>query len=226
MKSVKATNKFYVYGLFVNSALIYVGKGCGARFRAHLQPSYLKRQQPLYCKLRSLLAQGVHPDVRLLLNNVDESDAFAWERILIAFHGRRIHGTGCLFNCTAGGEGTAGHIPSQATRKRLSDSHLGLVVTHATRQKLSKALIGRTITWGGKISATRKQSRVVQAALRKLAMGRRKELLALDPNSQQIMHRFTGRNVASKAGFNRGGIHASITNPNRLYKGLKWQYAN
>jgi len=26
MRSVKATNKFYVYGLFANNALIYVGR--------------------------------------------------------------------------------------------------------------------------------------------------------------------------------------------------------
>lgn len=77
----------------------------------------------------------------------DEATAFAYERYLIDFWGRKDLGTGCLRNLTDGGDGASN--PSAETRKRRGDACRG-VKNHNygkkfpadVRRKLSEARMG------------------------------------------------------------------------------------
>jgi len=56
----------------------------------------------------------------ILKENLSEQEAFAYEKEMIKFYGRKDLGTGILMNWTDGGEGTSN--PSQETRRRMMES--------------------------------------------------------------------------------------------------------
>lgn len=48
-----------------------------------------------------------------------------------------------MTNSTDGGEGIRGYVPSEETRKKLSDVHRGAIFTKERREKISKSLTGK-----------------------------------------------------------------------------------
>jgi hypothetical protein len=63
------------------------------------------------------------PNERIIVQDFEtEKDAFFAEMFLIALYGRINNGTGCLRNLTNGGEGPAGMVVSEETRRRHSDA--------------------------------------------------------------------------------------------------------
>jgi len=100
--------EYYTYQyLRLDRSPYYVGKGVGNRaWHSH------KHHRP-------------PKDVNRILIQCwsDEATALAYERYLIDFWGRRDLGTGILNNHSDGGEGLSN--PSDATRKKLTMSHLG-----------------------------------------------------------------------------------------------------
>ena len=76
-------------------------------------------------------------NIIILENNLTELGAFALERRMIRWYGRKDQNTGILRNRSDGGEGVTGYTHTPETRAKLS--------------KLSK---GRPCTWGDKISQT------------------------------------------------------------------------
>ncbi len=60
-----------------------------------------------------------------LEKNLSEEEAFVKEIELIAFHGRKNNGTGILRNLTDGGEGSSGRIPTDETRRKMSEAKTG-----------------------------------------------------------------------------------------------------
>jgi len=99
---------FYVY-LYLRSdaSPYYVGKGTDRRVwkshRGHRPPRDRSRVQ--------------------IIRMPDEATAFAYERYLIDFWGRKNLGTGCLRNLTDGGEGPSN--PSEITREKMRNRKLG-----------------------------------------------------------------------------------------------------
>jgi hypothetical protein len=120
--------KFYVYAYTVNDVPFYIGKGHGNRSKEHLNTRNLKRHDYFHTALRSYIKRGLEIEIIHILENLTELEAFAWERGLIANFGRRDLSTGILTNMTDGGEGTSGHIVSDAVRIAASKS---LTAKHA-----------------------------------------------------------------------------------------------
>lgn len=130
----------------------YIGKGTGDR--AYVDHRNIKNNT------------GVHTPVDIsriviLECNLTELGAFAIERRMIRWYGRKDLGTGILENRTDGGEGASGHSHSAATRKiiglasksmpkevrqRISDKNTGKIRTEETKQKMREANIGKTMS--------------------------------------------------------------------------------
>lgn len=111
--------QFYVYAYLRNKdsktakagTPYYIGKGCGGRawdFRHHTNRTPKNKS-----------------DVVILESGLTELGAFALERRLIRWWGRKDLGTGILLNLTDGGEGISGRLTSEKTRKKLSDYFTG-----------------------------------------------------------------------------------------------------
>lgn len=78
-----------------------------------------------------------------LKTNLTDEEARKHEIYMIAVLGRKDLGTGILRNMTDGGEGCAGRVLSEETKKKLSEAHKGRKKSAAHRKKLSEAKIGK-----------------------------------------------------------------------------------
>jgi len=74
-----------------------------------------------------------------LKQNLTEKEAFKHEIYMIDVFGRKDLGTGILHNRTGGGEGSSGCIPSEKTRRKMSDARKGHIVSEETRRKIGDA---------------------------------------------------------------------------------------
>ena len=104
-------NIYYAYAYNrLNGTPYYIGKGKDNR-------AYEKHTSVHVPKDKSRIVK--------LHENLSEENALAKEIELIAFYGRKDNGTGILRNLTDGGEGPSGRIPSDETRKKLSEAKTG-----------------------------------------------------------------------------------------------------
>lgn len=97
---------YYVYGIFINSIIIHVGKGTGNRKDHHLK-NFLIHNTAVNRVLKSKLLKATKNedkiDVNILVDNLSEDEALIQEANLIQKYGKKIDGTGTLCNITDGG---------------------------------------------------------------------------------------------------------------------------
>ena len=129
---------YYTYAyLREDKTPYYIGKGKGNR---------------LYKKDSRVFAPPKDKSrIIFLKQNLTEEEAFKHEIYMIFLYGRKDLGTGILYNMTNGGEGSSGCIPSEETRRKLSDAqkgeknhNYGKIFSEEHRRKLSEASKGRT----------------------------------------------------------------------------------
>ena len=123
MINVSDYQDYYVY-IYLKEDLTpyYVGKGRKSRaFHKHTVP--------------------VPKDKRLIVfvsTNLTEIWAFALERKLIRWYGRKDNKTGILLNFTDGGEGTSGYRHKESSKDLIGKAHKGKLVKEETKRKLSQ----------------------------------------------------------------------------------------
>lgn len=75
----------------------------------------------------------------ILLNNLSDRDALAWEKYLVGLYGKIKDKTGTLANLTDGGEGANGLVHSDESRRKMSEAKKKLL-----SDKTKHPLYGRT----------------------------------------------------------------------------------
>jgi hypothetical protein len=121
--------QYYTYAyLREDRTPYYIGKGKGNR-------AYKKHQ-------KGISVPKDKSRIIFLKQNLTEAEAFRHEIYMIAVFGRKDLGTGILHNRTNGGEGPSGWVPSEETRRKLSEANKN--PSEETRRKLSEANKGKT----------------------------------------------------------------------------------
>lgn len=125
---------YYTYAYVrKNGTPYYIGKGSGNR-------AWAKHTFRIPSNLNQIV---------ILESNLTEIGAFALERRMIRWHGRKDLGTGILRNHTDGGEGVSGFSHSDETKRLLSIQQLGkpksaaaILKRQQTRKKNNKKIGG------------------------------------------------------------------------------------
>lgn len=123
---METSREYYTYAyLREDKTPYYIGKGNGNR-------AYRRRYK------------GIKPPkdksrIIVLKQNLTEEEAFRHEVYMIAVFGRKDLGTGILHNRTNGGEGSSGFVPSEETRRKMSEAKKDRIVSEETKRKMSEA---------------------------------------------------------------------------------------
>lgn len=202
---------FYIYLYYEPTFALpfYVGKGKDDRAWQHLQPSCWKLT-PFYNKVKSLIDQGIQPEIEIIDQNLLESEAFALEKVYIQHWGHIPNGP--LLNVTDGGDGISGHQHTEETRALIrAKRQLQEPWNPEQRQQIRERMLGNSYALGIKHSA---EARLAKSIRQK---GRAVEAFVGD----RIFHHFDSIADARRAGF--CSILRSIKE-DKMVKGLYWRY--
>ena len=127
--------------LDLDNCPFYIGKGKGQRYEVsgHLYKN--NSNNLLKNKIRKVGVNNIK--IHFLHRDINEEEAFSWERYWIKYIGRRDLGLGTLCNLTDGGDGTNGIIFTAEHRQKIGEIHKDKEISKEHRQKISKFHRGR-----------------------------------------------------------------------------------
>lgn len=136
-------HRFYVYGLFEDGYDLpfYIGKGTGDRYLRSAKD--IKSKTHKSNKIKKLISEGKSVNVIKLVDNLIEIEALLLEVELIKEFGRISNG-GVLVNHTDGGDGSSGYKHTEGSKKKISESQKGKLLSSEHIEKLRIASTGRT----------------------------------------------------------------------------------
>lgn len=104
---------FYVYGIFdsLENELFYIGKGKGKRYEDHFKKNKWDFNLEKIDRIRSLEEKGHPPEIRIIIDGLDENIAFEIEKELVCRIGRKCFHEGPLLNLAPGGKWAKGESP-------------------------------------------------------------------------------------------------------------------
>jgi hypothetical protein len=144
-----------------------------AYLREDRTPYYIGKgkEDRIYSKQKNIKPPKDKSRIIYLKQNLTEEEAFKHEIYMIDVFGRKDLGTGILHNRTDGGEGSSGCIPSEETKRKLSEVNKGKIVSEETRKKISETSKGKTLSEEHikKISEANKGHAVSEETKRKLS---------------------------------------------------------
>ena len=204
---------YYTYAyLREDKTPYYIGKGKGNR-------AYKKKRgkiNPPKDKSRIIF----------LKQNLTEAEAFKHEIYMIGVFGRKDLGTGILHNRTDGGDGTSGWVPSEETRRKMSEALIGntymvgKTLSEETKRKMSDTRKGKTHSEETK----RKQSEAQKGKIR--SEEHRRKLSEVNKGktlSEETKRKMSNAQKGEKSHF-YGKTHSEETRRkiSEAQKGRKW----
>lgn len=172
---IKNENVYYVYGYYDEIGNpFYIGKGKNNRMFYHLYESQNKRKDKTVYnkhktnKIKSIIDKigidnFIENNIKIIINNLTETDALDKEKELILKYGKIIDNTGILTNITDGGDFNIGnHFKTKDHRDKISKTLQGHKRTEESKNKQSKTVSGE-----GNVNFGKKRSDDVRNAISK-----------------------------------------------------------
>ena len=127
---------------------IYVGKGCGDRYKRHLECLMNEKLNTyFYRKIRKIKKETEkNPIIQFVSETLTEQEAFKLEIYLIWAIGRSDLRQGVLINHTHGGDGTYGHCRSEESKQKMSESRKGKIPWNKGKSKEYQPMFGKCHT--------------------------------------------------------------------------------
>lgn len=142
---------FYVYYLMVEGEErpFYVGKSFvgSKRLAEHFSDARKRNTKSIKCNyINKAWSEGKSVYEKIVATTDTEKEAFAIEKTLIEYWGRRNTNTGILANLTDGGEGECGKVFSEETRAKMSAAKIGHRINLGRKRPDTVARLSKPVT--------------------------------------------------------------------------------